>query len=103
MRLDLALCRMRFVRTRSAARTLIESGHLRVNGVRIERISREIAEGDVLIIPRRNGVCVVRIESLPERRGPPAEAQSCYSLLDRAGTEPLAAPHETNGAQGTRP
>ena len=102
MRLDLALCRLRLVRTRSAARALIESGHLRVNGARVERISREIQVGDVLTIPRRIGVCVIQIERLPERRGPPAEAQSCYRQLDRAGTEPLAAPHETNGAQGTR-
>ncbi len=103
MRIDLALCRLRFVRTRSGARALIESGHLRVNGSRVERVSREIAVGDVLTIPRQTTVLVIRIERLPERRGPPAEAQSCYSLLDRAGTEPLAAPHETNGAQGIRP
>ncbi len=100
MRLDLALCRLRFVRTRSVARSLIEAGHLRVNGTRVERVSREIAVGDVLTIPRTSGVLVIRIEALPERRGPPVEARECYSLLDRAGTDPLAAPRDTNGAQG---
>ena len=100
MRLDLALCRLRFVRTRSAARTLIESGHLRVNGTRVERISHAVAVGDILTIPRHTGVVVIRIDALPERRGPPAEARECYSLLDRAGSMPLAAPRDTTGAQG---
>ena len=100
MRLDLALCRLRFVRTRSAARRLVEDGHLRLNGARIERVARDIAVGDVLTIPRKAGVLVIRIEALPERRGPPAEARACYSLLDRAGTDPLAAARDTNGAQG---
>lgn len=100
MRLDLALCRLRFVRTRSAARSLIEDGHLRVNGTRVERVSRDIEVGDVLTFPRGTGVVIIRIEALPERRGPPAEARECYSLLDRAGTEPLAARQDTNGAQG---
>lgn len=100
MRLDLALCRLRFVRTRSAARALIEGGHLRINGARTERTSHPVSIGDIITIPRNNGVAIIRIEALPERRGPPGEARECYSLLDRAGTVPLAAPRETNGAQG---
>lgn len=100
MRLDLVLCRLRFVRTRSMARKLVESGHMRLNGQRVERVSRAVAPGDVLTIPRKVGVTIIRIEALPERRGPPEEARACYSLLDRAGSEPLAAPPETNGAQG---
>lgn len=100
MRLDLALCRLRFVRTRSGARKLVEAGHLRINGLRVERASRDVAVGDVLTIPRKTGVAVIRIEALPERRGPPAEARECYSLLDRAGTDPLAAARDSNGAQG---
>ncbi|NCP19478.1 MAG: RNA-binding S4 domain-containing protein [Erythrobacter sp.] len=103
MRLDLALCRLRFVRTRSAAREVIESGHMRVNGIRVERVSQPVSAGDVLTIPRGDRVAVIRIEALPERRGPPAEARSCYTPLDRAGTDPLAAPRDTNGAQGNRP
>ena len=103
MRLDLVLCRLRFVRTRSAARSIVESGYLRLNGQRVERAARAVAPGDVLTIPRGQGVVVIQLESLPERRGPPCEAQSCYSLLDREGPNPLAAPPETNGAQGTRP
>ena len=100
MRLDLAMCRLRFVRTRSAARRPIEEGHLRINGVRVERISRDIAVGDVLTLPRETSVIIIRIEALPERRGPPAEARECYTVLDRAGTDPLAAAQDSNGAQG---
>jgi len=100
MRIDLLLCRLRFVRTRSGARKLVESGHLRVNGARVERTARAVAPGDILTIARRQGVAIIRIEALPERRGPPEEARACYSLLDRAGSKPLAAPRDTNGAQG---
>lgn len=97
------LCRLRFVRTRSAARRLVESGYLRLNGQRVERAARAVAPGDVLTIPQARGVVVIRIKSLPRRRGPPCEAHGCYSLLDPEGFDPLAAPPETNGAQGTRP
>lgn len=100
MRLDLVLCRLRFVRTRSAASKLVESGHLRLNGQRVARTARPVAPGDVLTIPRGQGVTIIRIEALPQRRGPPEEARGCYSLLDRAGSKPLAAPRDTNGAQG---
>ena len=82
MRLDRLLCTLRFVRTRSAARKLIEEGHIRKNGERVLRASREVATGDVLTLPIGNGVKLVEVLSLPERRGPPREAQECYRELD---------------------
>lgn len=82
MRLDLALCRLRFVKTRSAARTLVEAGHLRVSGQRARLASHPISIGDVLTIPRAKSVIVVEIEALPERRGPAEEARQCYRVLD---------------------
>ncbi len=82
MRLDRLLCFLRFVRTRSAARALVEKGHIRRNGERVQRASRDIAVGDVLTLPLGNSVRLVEILSLPERRGPPREAQECYRELD---------------------
>ena len=82
MRLDRLLCTLRFVRTRSAARKLIEEGHIRKNGERVLRASREVATGDVLTLPIGNGVKLVEVLALPERRGPPREAQECYRELD---------------------
>ena len=82
MRLDRLLCTLRFVRTRSAARKLIEEGHIRKNGERVMRASRDIVAGDILTLPIGKGVKLVEVLALPERRGPPREAQECYRELD---------------------
>ena len=88
MRLDLALVRLRFARTRSLARGLVEAGHVRINGRRTDHPSQPLKAGDVLTVPRGSGVVVAEIVTLPERRGPPAEAQSCYRVLDQIGRAP---------------
>ena len=90
MRLDLALTRLRFAKTRSGARALVESGHLRLNGQRMTQPSRAVAEGDVLTFPAGKGVSVVQLLALPDRRGPPSEAQSCYRMLDPTGETAIA-------------
>ena len=82
MRIDRLLCCLRFVRTRSAARKLVDEGHIRVNGERILRPSRAIAAGDVLTLPLGDSVRLIEVVNLPERRGPPREAQECYRELD---------------------
>ena len=82
MRIDRLLCFLRFVRTRSSARKLVDKGHIRLNGERVRRASRDISEGDVLTLPLGNSVKLVEILALPERRGPPREAQTCYRELD---------------------
>ena len=102
MRLDLLLVRLRFCRSRTVARRLIEEGHMRCNRHRIMRAQHAITEGDVLTIPLGRRVEVIEILALPERRGPAAEAQSCYRKLDArtsmaiAGTEsrPPTAEHQ---------
>jgi ribosome-associated heat shock protein Hsp15 len=88
MRLDLALVRLRFVKTRSLARALVEQGHVRINGQRSGHPSHAVKPGDVLTLPRGSTVLVAEILALPERRGPPAEAQSCYRTLDQIGRAP---------------
>lgn len=85
MRIDRLLCHLRFVRTRSAAQKLVEQGYIRRNGERVLRGSHEVRVGDVLTIPLGNMVRLVEILDLPERRGPPREAQACYRELDPKG------------------
>ena len=85
MRIDRLLCHLRFVRTRSAAHRLVEEGHIRRNGERVTRASRDIVQGDVLTLPLGGTVRLVEILALPERRGPPREAQACYRELDPNG------------------
>lgn len=90
MRLDLLLCRLRLCKTRSLAKALVEQGHIRINGERVTAASRDIAIGDVLTMPRSKAVLVAEVLALPERRGPPAEAQSCYRVLDPTGESAIA-------------
>ncbi|GAA5046109.1 S4 domain-containing protein [Erythrobacter westpacificensis] len=102
MRLDLLLVRLRFSKSRSIAQRWIEEGHMRCNRVRISRAQHAVAEGDVLTLPLGRHVQVIEILALPERRGPAAEAQSCYRKLDAhppiaiagAQTRPRPAEHE---------
>ena len=85
MRIDRLLCYLRFVRTRSAAHRLVDEGHIRRNGERVTRASRDILVGDVLTLPLGNSVRLVEIIALPERRGAPREARACYRELDPGG------------------
>ena len=90
MRIDRLLCYLRFVKTRSRAQQLVESGHIRCSGARVTRVCHEIARGDVLTIPLGNDVRIAEILTLPDRRGPPSEAQACYRLLDPHGEAAIA-------------
>ncbi|MDN3646914.1 S4 domain-containing protein [Pontixanthobacter aestiaquae] len=85
MRIDRLLCYLRFVKTRSQAHQLVDEGHIRCNWNRIERDSYAVSVGDILVLPIGNGVRIIEILSIPERRGPPALAQSCYRVLDPQG------------------
>lgn len=91
MRLDKLLWFLRFAKTRSAAQALVGQGLVRLNGRRVERTAQAVSTGDVLVLPLPRGVAVIELIALPERRGPPAEAQGCYRMLDAAGGNPIAA------------
>lgn len=91
MRIDKLLWFLRFARTRSLAQTLVAGGHLRLNGKRVERSHQQVRIGDVLTIPLAKGVRIVEVVALPLRRGPAAEAQGCYRVLDETRNIALAA------------
>jgi len=95
VRLDKLLWFLRFAKTRAVAQALVEQGHARLNGRRCERSAQRIAVGDVLVLPLPGGVQVVEILALPERRGPAAEARSCYRVLDGGAANPIAAASDT--------
>lgn len=99
MRIDLLLCRLRMARTRGRAQQLAESGLVRCNGQRVIRSSHAVAAGDILTVPAAHGASVVEILSLPDRRGPPAEAHAHYRALDRTGETAIAGGerHTTKG------
>jgi len=85
MRLDRFLWWVRLARTRSAAQALAETGHLRIDGRAVDRAHCPVRVGNVLTFAAHGRVRVVRVEALPARRGPPAEARLCYDELT-AGT-----------------
>jgi ribosome-associated heat shock protein Hsp15 len=79
LRLDKFLWFARIVKTRALAQAMAERGRLRLNGRVVDRAHAPVRPGDVLSFAQRGEVRVLRIESLPVRRGPPAEARSLYS------------------------
>lgn len=91
MRIDKLLWFLRLAKSRSLAQAMAEEGHIRINGRRVERAHQPTRTGDVLVLPLPGGVRVIEIVSLPERRGPAAEAIACYRVLDDARAIPLAA------------
>jgi len=91
MRIDKLLWFLRFAKTRGLAQAVAAEGHIRLNGRRVERAHQKIAVGDILVVPLGQGVRVIELLALPERRGPAPEAQSCYRVLDAAGSFPIAA------------
>lgn len=85
LRIDRLLVYLRFARTRSIARAMIEAGTLRCNRKHVLRPSENVGIGDVLTLAVGNEVRLVEVLSLPERRASPALAKSHYRELDRTG------------------
>lgn len=88
IRLDKLLWYLRFARSRSIAQAMIAAGHIRLDGRRITRASASVHAGSTLVLPFGERIEVIRLLSLPLRRGPAPEAQACYTRLD--GETPAA-------------
>lgn len=91
LRLDRLLCYLRFARTRSRAQSLIKTGHMRVNGMRVARCSHPVHPDDVLTCPNGKAVVVARIMGLPDKRCSAIEARNHYAILDPQGQSAIAA------------
>jgi ribosome-associated heat shock protein Hsp15 len=85
LRLDRFLWFARIVKTRSLAQALAGEGRLRLNGRVVDKAHAPVRVGDVLTFARQGTVRVLRIEALPSRRGPPAEARALYCELTSEG------------------
>lgn len=99
MRIDKLLWFLRLTKTRGLAQTMAESGHIRLNGRRVERAHRKVAAGDILTLPLGSGVRVIELVALPVRRGPAPEAQRCYRVLDEPRINPIAAANRNDAAE----
>jgi ribosome-associated heat shock protein Hsp15 len=84
LRLDKFLWFARIVKTRALAQALAEQGRIRIGGRLIDRAHAPVRVGDVLSFAQRGLVRVLKIEALPARRGPPAEARTLYTEIGEA-------------------
>jgi ribosome-associated heat shock protein Hsp15 len=83
LRIDKFLWFARITKTRAFAQLLAEAGHIRIDGRRIDRAHAIVKPGDRVTMMIYDRLRVFRVEALPIRRGPPAEARRCY--IDLAG------------------
>lgn len=87
LRLDKFLWFARIVKTRSLAQQLAEEGRIRVGGRIVDRAHAPVRVGDVLSFAVHSRIRVLKVEALPIRRGPPAEARTLYSEMGEPATD----------------
>src|ERR1700689_3446148 len=76
-RLDKWLWHVRFYKTRSLATAAINGGKVHLNAERVKPAHR-VRPGDRLSLSLQGIVAEFEVLGLPQRRGPPSEAQSHY-------------------------
>src|SRR5262249_42359896 len=101
-RIDKWLWHARVVRTRAAAAALAGSGHVRLNGLRVDAASRAVKAGDVVTIALDPGVRALKIVGFAERRGGAERARALFEDLAGPGAPPgpRAAPVPAEREQG---
>jgi len=88
VRIDRYLHCIRLVKSRTLAQGLIDTGHVRIDGKRVEKVSEAVRVGSIIALPLHERVRVLKVLALPERRGPAAEARTCYEELGVDETNP---------------
>jgi ribosome-associated heat shock protein Hsp15 len=81
-RLDKWLWHARVVKARTSAAALVESGHVRINGVRETSPGRAVKPGDVITIGLDRGVRLMKVIGFSERRGDATTARALYEDLN---------------------
>ena len=77
-RLDKWLWHARVVKARTSAASLVESGHVRINGVREKSPGHAVKAGDVLTVSLDRGVRLMKVIGFSERRGDATAARTLY-------------------------
>jgi ribosome-associated heat shock protein Hsp15 len=81
VRIDRFLFFIRLVKSRTLAQSVIDTGHVRIDGKRVEKVSENVRVGSVIAFPLHGRVRVLKVLCLPQRRGPAPEARACYEEL----------------------
>ncbi len=100
LRIDKWLWHARFFKTRSLAARQVSEGHVRLNGVRVQKTSQAVTVGDALTFVQARSVRVIRVVGLGQRRGPAEEARELYE--DLAPPEQSAPPVDRVGPRPTK-
>ena len=90
------------MKTRADCARLIALGHVRLNRQATDKPHARLRPGDVITLPLRDMVRVMRVLTLANRRGPAPEAQALYEMLDDPGPElvgDLVADHVASGVK----
>jgi ribosome-associated heat shock protein Hsp15 len=96
MRVDRFLFFIRLAKSRTLAQAVVDEGRVRIDGKRVQKSSEEVRVGSVIALPLRGEVRILRVLTLPARRGPAAEARGCYEELTEANPRP------SEGSKGSR-
>ncbi len=81
-RIDKWLWHARVVRTRADAAALAASGHVRINGRRVDAPSRAVRPGDVVTVALDRSVRVLKVLAFAERRGSADDARALRETLE---------------------
>jgi ribosome-associated heat shock protein Hsp15 len=84
-RIDKWLWHARMVRTRSAAATLVEAGHVRINGARVRAASHLLRPGDIVTLALDRSVRLIEVRAFIDRRGAAASARALYDPVPAKG------------------
>lgn len=85
LRIDKWLWYARFFKTRSLAASVVETGHVWLNGQVVAKAAQGVKVGDELAFPTGPRLRRVTVLALGERRGPAPEAQGLYRDVAGAG------------------
>lgn len=80
-RLDKWLWCARFLKARADCARLVAEGGVRINRQPTDKPHAKLRPGDVVTLPLRQDVRVVRVLALAVRRGPAPEAQGLYEEI----------------------
>jgi ribosome-associated heat shock protein Hsp15 len=80
-RLDKWLWHARVVKARTSAAALVESGHVRINGVREKSPGHAVKPGDVVTIALDARVRLLKVTGFSERRGDANAARALFEDL----------------------
>jgi ribosome-associated heat shock protein Hsp15 len=102
LRLDKWLWQARFYKTRSLATAAINGGKVHLNSERVKPAHR-VRIGDSLSLSLQGIVAEFEVRALPSRRGPAAEAQTCYFETPASATRRATLREQQRLAQASRP